>query len=171
MWIRTAIYVLISMAAAWLCNRMQLNFRYEDIKDYLTLLSGVSGMVFTIMGIWIAFLYPNALSRLVDQQKVITVDFTESLSDAKRLERIVAAILISALVMLGALFFTLGKVVLVPTSFYQEHRMIVRASAFGALIFLTLAQVEAVLSVVFANVMFINDLHWKRQERKANEEL
>ncbi|MBL0423461.1 hypothetical protein JI739_24240 [Ramlibacter sp. AW1] len=171
MWIRAAIYVMLSAAAAWVCNRVQLEFRYEDIKDYLTLLSGVSGMVFTIMGIWIAFLYPNALSRLVDQQKVVTVDFTESLSDAKRLERIVAAILISALVMLGALFFTLGKLVFVPMSFYQEHRMIAKSSALGMIVFMTLAQVEAVFSVMFANVMFINDLHWKRQERKANEEL
>jgi hypothetical protein len=169
--LRTVIYAVLAGLLFWVANHWQLKYRYEDAKDYLTLLSGVSGMVFTIMGIWIAFLYPNALSRLVNQDKVITVDFTESLADAKRLERIVAAVLVSALVMLGALVFTLSKILLYLTPIYQEHRTIFKSGGLSVITFLTLIQVEAVLSVIVANIMFINDLHWKRQERKANEEL
>ena len=59
---------------------------YNDFANYCTLLVSVSGMVFTIMGIWLAFLYPNALQRIVNPKTIETVDFTEQLEDTRRLE-------------------------------------------------------------------------------------
>jgi len=168
---RYIVYIAISAGVYWVGNSLPINYKYDDYKDFLTLISGISGMVFTIMGIWIAFLYPNALSRLVNPSKILTVDFSESLADTKRLENIVAAILKSALVMISALLITMAKIFLFLSPFYAEYRLDIKSSALAFLVFITIMQIEAVVSVVISNVMFINELHWKRQDRKAEAEM
>lgn len=169
--LRYATYLLCSAGIYWLTYHYKLDYKYEDYKDFLTLISGVSGMVFTIMGIWIAFLYPNALSRLIDPKKIVPADFSESLADTKRLENIVAAVLKSSLVMVSALLITMAKIFLYLTPLYVAHRLEIKSSALAVLVFITVLQIEAVFSVIISNVMFINELHWKRQDRKADEEL
>ena len=171
MFFKLALYVTFGILVYWLSHHFSVKFKYEDFKDYLSLLSGISGMVFTIMGIWIAFLYPNALSRLVDPRKVITVDFSETLLDTKRLENIVAAILKSAIVMTAALLITMAKVFLFLSPIYVDNNLIFKNMALSVLSVITVIQVEAVFSVIFSNVMFINDLHSKRLSKKAEEEL
>lgn len=168
---RILVYVILSLAFFFSWSNFSLDYKYEDYKDYLTLISGVSGMVFTIMGIWIAFLYPNAMSRIVNPDKLVAADFSESRSDAKRLESIVGAVMSSALVMLSALLITLAKTVLLMTPVYAEYRMQFKSGALALLIFITLLQLESVVHVVISNVMFINDLHFKRQSRESDDAL
>lgn len=66
---------------------------------------------FTIMGIWLAFLYPNALQRIVNPKTIETVDFTEQLEDTRRLEAIVGSVLKSSFVMITLLVVYLVKLV------------------------------------------------------------
>jgi len=170
MW-RKFIYLLASGILYFIFERWLTSFRYEDYKDYLNLISTVSGMVFTIMGIWIAFLYPNAMNRIISSQKLVAADFSESRSDTKRLESIVGAVMTSALVMLGVLFITLAKLLLQMTPIYITYRLQFKSVALSALVFITLLQLEAVIHVVLSNVMFINDLHYKREGRQADDEM
>lgn len=115
------IYLLILACAIYLINNFSLTYSFNDLKDYMNVLLGISGMVFTIMGIWIAFLYPNALSRIVDPNKIKTADFTESLLETKRLENIVGSVLKSALVMSCVMFLFLLKVTLGNSILYQAN--------------------------------------------------
>jgi len=169
--LRLIFYLCVSIAAYFVALKIGVSYKYDDFKDCLALLVGVSGMVFTIMGIWIAFLYPNALSRIVSPGVVVTADFSESLSDAKRLENIVGAVLTSALVMMAALLVTVAKMLFFFAPIYIEYRLQLKAAALSVLICMLLVQFEAVIHVMLANIMFINDLYWKRQERKSEEEL
>lgn len=169
--LRTMVYLGISAAVHYLYFRFQFTYAYADYRDYITSLSGISGMVFTIMGIWIAFLYPNAISRIANPEKLVSKDFTESKSEAKRLESIVGAIMTSAIVAVLASIIILAKTVLVSTSIYVTHEIHFRAAAISLATFLTLIQLESVFHVVLSNIMFINDLHFKRQNRQADEEL
>ena len=168
---RALAYLLVSVGCYFAWMGSPLDYTYDDYNAYLTLLSGVSGMVFTIMGIWIAFLYPNAMSRIVSPTKLAAADFSESRSDAKRLESIVGAVMTSALVMLLALLISLLKIILYISSFYVEYRWQLKGGALAVLIFMTILQLESVMHVVVSNVMFINDLHFKRQSRQSDEEL
>ena len=169
--VRTTLYLGISGAIYYLYYRWQFTYTYADYKDYLTSLSSISGMVFTIMGIWIAFLYPNAISRIANPEKLVAKDFTESKSDSKRLESIVGAIMTSAIVAVLASIIMFAKTVLISSNFYAVHELHFRATAISTAVFLTLIQLESVFHVVLSNVMFINDLHFKRQSRQADEEL
>jgi hypothetical protein len=166
-----ALYLLICVGCYFASWKWLNTYQYADYKDYLNLISAVSGMVFTIMGIWIAFLYPNAMSRIINSKKLIAADFSESQSDSKRLESIVGAVMTSALVMLGVLLITLAKIIIQMMPFYMEYRIEFKAIALSTLIFITFLQLEAVINVVLSNVMFINDLHFKRQARQSDEEM
>lgn len=168
---RVIIYLIISLATYFSSIRWLSAFRYEDFKDYLTLISGVSGMVFTIMGIWIAFLYPNAMARITSPEKIIAKDFSESRSDSRRLEGIVGAVICSALVMIAALFMTLAKIIIMALPIYACYRVEIKSLALAGLVFITLIQLESVLHVVLSNILFINDLHFKRKSRQADEEM
>ena len=168
---RIIIYTLVSFVSYFIWITWAHTFNYADYKDYLTLISGVSGMVFTIMGIWIAFLYPNAMNRILNPEKLVAKDFSESKSDAKRLESIVGAVMTSALVMIVVLLITLAKILIPMTPIYFEYRIEFKAAALSLVILITLLQLEAVVYVVLSNVLFINDMHFKRQIRQADEEL
>ena len=71
------LYIFISIFSYFFVSKLSISYSFEDYKEYSSVLINVSSMVFTIMGIWIAFLYPNALSRIIDP-KITTVDFSES---------------------------------------------------------------------------------------------
>jgi len=128
-------------------------------------------MVFTLMGIWIAFLYPNALKRIVDQETVEVADFSETLSETKRLEKIVASVLKSALAIIFVLSLYLSKVILSHFDFYINHVLIFKATALAGTTLMSVIQVESIFSVIVANVMFINDLHKKREDRQMDSEI
>ncbi|KWI59929.1 hypothetical protein WT72_08990 [Burkholderia pseudomultivorans] len=168
--VRLLAYVVALVTLSYVYFAIPVNYGLSDFKNYTDVLLAVSGMVFTIMGIWIAFLYPNALSRIVDPQKIAIADFSESLTDARRLEAIVASVLKSALAVMFVLACYLLKIIVCRTSFYANNIVFIKSVALSSVTVLSAIQLEAVWAVVWANVMFINDLHRKRQERKADEE-
>jgi hypothetical protein len=146
-------------------------YTLSDLKNYTDALLASAGMVFTIMGIWIAFLYPNALKRIVDQETVRVVDFTETLSETKRLESIVASVLKSSIAIIFVLLIYLLKVIFSHSHFYTNNVLFFKATALALTTLVSVMQVESIISVVVANIMFINDLHRKREDRQMDAEI
>lgn len=165
----TVIIMLVYPALLYLGNKLSLPYSFASFKDYSEVLLSVSGMVFTIMGIWIAFLYPNALSRLINPQKIETADFSEALSDTKRLESIVGSVLMSAFVMLSILFILLFKLMFNEQELLKLHICFVKNVVLSTVVWLTLLQAKAVANVVYSNIMFLNDLHSKRVVREEDQ--
>jgi len=149
----------------------EINYSFGDYNSYATVLIGVSGMVFTIMGIWIAFIYPNALQRIVAPNKLETADFSEGLEDTKRLESIVGSVLKSATVIVILMFIFLLKLVFYKTEVYSSLHILLKNLCLSTIIVLSYAQVEAVWQVVKANILFIEDLHNKREQREIDEDI
>lgn len=148
-----------------------LKFSYSDFKDYCTTLLSISGMVFTIMGIWIAFVYPNAIKRLQDPDKIKIADFTATMQDTRRLESIVGSIMESGSVAICITLIYLAKLLITGIPAYLEYREILRATSVAIIIFLTLVQCSAVFSVIYANYLFIDDLHTRREAQERNADI
>lgn len=164
-------YLVMLVLTAVLCNHLEIRYAYADFKAYLELLVAVSGMVFTLMGIWIAFLYPNALSRLIDPRRIATADFSDTLSETRRLEAIVGSVLKSGTVVIGILGLSLLKLLFYSSPFVSSNLANIKLVAIAAIATMTLAQAEAVLGVIYANLMFLNDLHSKREDREASNDM
>lgn len=169
--LRIVIYSVVFGATFFLAWNAGVQYSYAELKSYLDSLVNSSAMVFTIMGIWIAFLYPNALSRLVDPKKVETADFSDSLTETKRLEAIVGSVLKSGIVVLVALSIFMGKILFASSGFYTANHTCVKLSVLALVVTMTYAQAEAVISVLLSNVMFLNDLHRKREERQTAKDI
>jgi hypothetical protein len=168
--VRAFIYTLIFLivfSGAWYWD---VRFLYADLKSFLDVLLNVSGAVFTLMGIWIAFLYPNALARIVDPKKIAAADFSETREEYARLTEIVGAVLKSAIVVMAIMGLNLAKIILPVIPWVADHLLIVKNAglAFSTLLFAV--QGDAVIGVIFANIMFLNDLHTKRITKQAEDE-
>lgn len=144
---------------------------FSDYKDYLSILLTVSSMVFTLMGIWIAFLYPNALKRIVDPDTVETADFSSALSETKRLEGLVLSVLKSGMVVAFVMLVYLARMIFVGSDIYIKYAVQIQAFGVSLAIVLTFVQLESVIHVVYSNVMFLNDLHSKREDREADYDI
>lgn len=153
--------------AAWLLN---IEYQYADLKAFLDVLLNVSGVVFTLMGIWIAFLYPNALARIVGPSSVITADFSEGKEEYVRLTAIVGSVLKSAFVVLVIMALNLARVIFPAIPIIVENLILIKQLALGFACMLFLIQSDAVMEVILANVKFLNDLHTKRASRQAEDE-
>ena len=163
-------YVFLFLIAFLFLNYFNLDYSFSDFKEYTTILVGISGMVFTIMGIWIAFLFPNALNRIVDP-KITTIDFSEALGDTKRLESIVFSVLKSCMALVGISIVFLLKVLFYKTIFYSLHMSIIKSLALSWIVVLSVLLFESVIHVAVSNINFLNDLHKKREDRELDEDM
>lgn len=162
------LYSVLFLISLFLYFKLNINVVYTDYKEFIIVLLRISTMVFTLMGIWIAFLYPNALKRIVNPSVIENVDFSASLSETKRLESIVGSVLKSALVVISIMFIFLAKLLLSNSSLYIDLQVYFESVAVAIAIVLSWVQLESVFHVVKSNVMFINDLHKKREDREAD---
>jgi hypothetical protein len=162
------IYLFIACTSAWGSSFASLKYSFADFKACGDILFNVSGMVFTIMGIWIAFLYPNALSRLANPSKIEVADFSETLGETRRLEAIVGSILKSGVVAISLVLMNFGAMMFRNTNFLLTNISHIKSIAFGVLIMLLYIQLEAVVSVAYANITFLNDLHSRRTSKQTD---
>jgi len=163
-------YLILGTISYLLIDHFSVKYSFSDYKDYNDVLINISSMVFTIMGIWIAFLYPNALSRIVNT-KIETADFSQTKQETKRLEALVASVLKSAAVTVFIMAVYLGKVILFSTPFYLVHFLTIKNFVLSLTIVFSYIQLEAVGYVIYSNIMFLNDLHHKREEREADADI
>lgn len=168
---KIAVYIALAIALSCAAYFAPIDYSYDDFKEYTNVLLNASGMVFTLMGIWIAFLYPNALSRIVAPETIRTVDFSESLEETKRLEAIVSSVLKSAIIVLSIMLIYLAKILLYKQNVYYENVALFKSIAVSLVTILSLLQIEAIWHVMFSNIMFINDLHHRREDREADADV
>lgn len=166
-----AIYIAIQLTlwfGFWWCD---LAYTYSDLKDYLQTLLTASSMVFTIMGLWIAFLYPTALQRLINPDKEEKVDLPESVNEIKRLESLVGSVIRSAMVvvMIMSLFF--AKMVFWQSGFYLENITGIKSLVISFVCILSILQIESIAHVIWSNVHFLNDLHARKEKVEGDQDL
>ncbi|MFG0679239.1 hypothetical protein ACF8GB_01695 [Pseudomonas sp. xss_4] len=143
---------------------------YADIKDYGGALLNISGCVFTIMGIWVAYLYPDALIRITSDN-VTSADFSEAQENSARLKTMVGSIIVSALVAMAIIYVLLGKTLVANTAFYEAHRLNIKATAVAVVIYATLLQTLSVFYVIRSNFLFLIEFHEKRVKREREDDV
>ncbi|MDU5839354.1 MAG: hypothetical protein E6Z53_20190, partial [Pantoea sp.] len=137
------------------------SYTYSDIKDILSTLQNISAMIFTIAGIWLAYIYPKAISAMVKPSILIgenkpnsdgeivrpelklTAEQKEGLlKDVDRITLIVEAIVVSALVILAILLINVAKPIFSHSETVINH--IETFSKIGFFITLTLVYFQIV---------------------------
>lgn len=163
------VYPVLFICLGCVYYYLNLQYSYQDFSSYSQVLLSVSSMVFTIMGLWIAFLYPNALQRLVNSS-VEPTDFSDSLNETKRLESLVGSIIRSAIVVVMVMLIYLAKILFFQTEFFMNNASNIKAIMLAVVTFLSILQIESIVYVIKSNVLFLNDLHGKREKREGDND-
>ncbi|WP_339465835.1 hypothetical protein [Pseudomonas sp. EA_65y_Pfl2_P74] len=146
---------MASFALGWKLNP-------DAIPSSLGLLVGVSGAIFTIMSIWVAFLYPNIL-RTLKGENLVNADFSSSNGDTTRLKIIIGVIIQSAVSMAFSI------IAMVFVSFYtgtsKDSQGVAIIIMQFLLVFFSGLQVSAIISVIHINSSFVKLLEGKNKSR------
>ncbi|WP_422463273.1 hypothetical protein [Endozoicomonas sp. ALB115] len=164
---KTAVWhVLVFALVVVLSFSYRNDLTYADMEPLLSILQNTSAMVFTIMGIWIAYLYPNAIIRIMQPSKVEAIFSDE---DEERLKLIVGAVAVSAAVA-GLLVVGAAAVPLLTKSWlYKAHPEFIRGAGLFCVLSLTYAQLFVVYIVFASNVNFIIHIGNLRAKQRLNE--
>ncbi|EHJ4099557.1 TPA: hypothetical protein N8Q04_003433 [Escherichia fergusonii] len=120
------------------------------------------------MGIWIAYVYPNAVLKIVQPSKVTAI-FSED--DLKRVKLLVGVVISSALILLLLLIGITLKTFLTKTIFFILHRQVFSGIGLWFLLSLVYAQLFCIYAVIASSVNFIIDLKNLNTKKRLSEKL
>jgi len=186
----------IHLIAICLIGIVAINFgtfyQYTDIKDVLSTLQNISVMIFTIAGIWLAYIYPKAITaivkpsslsnekhlspsmdidkEIVTPEKKLTVSEKNAIEkDISRITMIVEAIISSALVIFFIILINVFKPILINITLVSDN-----VNTFNKLgCFVTLAlvyiQIISLFSIIASNIVFLNDVHNEKNDKELDQ--
>ncbi|WP_272664515.1 hypothetical protein [Providencia sp. PROV174] len=142
------------------------SLRFRDIKDVVGTLQNISAAIFTIVGLWVGFLYPNAIQGIVSDN----IDYIKNTKDVPRIERLIYVIIVSALVMLGTLVFYIVKALIGNLNIYNEFKWFIKYIALVFVFSLCWLQSRCIFSVIISNFRFANNLYSRINESKLKHD-
>ncbi|ELM6923875.1 hypothetical protein RYH56_001930 [Citrobacter freundii] len=152
----------------WASFAYRSDITSQDLEPLISILQNVSVMVFTIMGIWIAYLYPNAILRITQPSKVDAIFSNE---DSERVKVIVGVVVLSAIVLSLLLIGVVLKPFIIKSWLFINAPTFFVAVGIFSLLILSYLQLIALYIVIASNVNFIVELKNKRNKRDLNDRL
>jgi hypothetical protein len=144
---------------------------YVQISDFdksLSTLQNVSIGVFTLVGIWIAIIYPQAISAFVSPDKISLISGSES---TIRIESLVLTIVTTALVLVSILLLNVVQALIFKLPMVMSSPILFKVSVIGFIIHLVFNQIRVILYLVSSNLDFANELHKLNTKNTANNDL
>ncbi|MTD08129.1 hypothetical protein GKN89_15490 [Serratia sp. YC16] len=138
------------------------SFSYNDAKDILGVLINISASIFTIVGLWVGFLYPNAMNSIVKDD----ISYIKNEHDSPRIEKLVYTIITSAFVMAGILIFFLVKAMFHALPVYNANKELFKYIGIFFIYFMSWMQLKCVMSLILSNLHFVNHLHGRLAKAK-----
>tara|TARA_R110001583_G_scaffold195229_1_gene370782 strand:+ start:9661 stop:10197 length:537 start_codon:yes stop_codon:yes gene_type:complete len=140
---------------------------FADVSPIISILQNGSAMIFTIMGIWIAYIYPQAMRKVI-QPSSSAIFPTE---DKERVQLLVGVVVISAVILAVLLIGIAVKPFLLKSSLYVLAPNLFSFLGLFILLWLVYAQLFCIYSVIASNINFITDLANKENDQKLDKKL
>ncbi|MBI6748184.1 hypothetical protein [Pseudomonas syringae] len=134
----------------------------DSIPNILSLLVAIAGAIFTIMSIWVAFLYPNVLKTLKGEN-LVNIDFSAGGEDTLRLKQIISVIVQSATTMIVSIILLVFLSIKSDFSFATQEWLATCVQFLLA--FVSGLQIFALISTIRINLSFMDALERQRARR------
>ena len=157
------IFLIFSALIAFLTYK---TVKVSSLDLLLGILQNISVMIFTIMGIWIAYLYPNAIVKITKPSTEVENAFPDN--DYERIKTLVGIILASAFVLGALLIFSTFRMLLQGSDLYMVYRDFFKFIGVMYIVLLSYIQILAVYLVMASNFNFLVDLKNKRSQQKRS---
>ncbi|EHK9086607.1 hypothetical protein L3I77_000214 [Vibrio vulnificus] len=145
------------------------DIKFSEIQSLVSILQNTSAMIFTIMGLWIAYVYPNVILRIVQPSKVVAVFSDE---DELTVKLLVGVVVLSAATMGLLVLGTSFQVFIVKTSMFATHPNVFSFIGLWFLLALTYVQLFCIYMVIATSVNFVmklkNAKHGKALSKKLD---
>lgn len=160
-----ACLLTISISMSWLSSG---KVNQSDMQYILSTLQNISAAVFTIAGIWIAYIYPEAISSFTNQDKIALLKGTESTEQVKSL---VFTVITSASVLTCTLLFSLVSFLYKNSDIAMANKGFFVFISTTFVVYLSLNQTKAILNVILNTLRFVSKLFYLKTEREVNDDL
>ncbi|MFQ6371231.1 hypothetical protein [Shewanella sp. YIC-542] len=159
-----SLYIVISLVIGYcLVGHISL----VDLRPIMSTLQNIAAAVFTLAGIWIAYSYPQAISAYTSPSTVSVIPTDET----KRIENLVLIVLTSAFVISSLLFFNVFYLLVYKSDLIANYRHLLKIVGISSVFYLAFLQLKAIFIVMVTNISFVNELHAKKTEKDANDDL
>ncbi|HDL6478833.1 TPA: hypothetical protein PXI74_002136 [Yersinia enterocolitica] len=162
-------YIAVALMIIF-CFFFYKKYSFYDVKDILSTLQNISAMIFTIAGIWLAYIYPKAVTAIIKPSKITSITTEDdTLEDINRITMIVKIIVISASVTFLIILINILKPIFTPLSAYGHIENTLHY--FGVLLVILLIYIQsiALFGIVSSTIIFLNDLHKKFNQRQLDK--
>ncbi|MEI9598030.1 hypothetical protein V5030_02080 [Moellerella wisconsensis] len=159
---------LLLIALAVISFGFSESITFKDIEPLISILQNTSAMIFTIMGIWIAYIYPNAILRITQPKKVKAIF---SVEDAERIKLLVGIVILSAGVLMILLVGMSVRVFFIKAIFYLNNKYFFDSIAIFMFMTLVYIQLLCIYSVIASCVNFIIDINNLDAKRELSKKL
>lgn len=140
------------------------NIPFEKQWSLYDSLRNTSAIIFGVMGAWIALIYPEALSSILDKSKN-----SETQDKSKDIEKLLSPLLYSTVILASVLLVGIFAPIIKQIPLFTSNYRLVRGISYAFLGFLTLFQLWAViLTLLPADIAKrnLNQLQGKKEVRK-----
>lgn len=141
---------------------------FSDFSSSLSLLQNMSAAVFTLTGIWIAYLYPEAINSFTNPKKLNILKGSEN---AKRIERLVLIIFTSAFVLIGLLLINITFPIMEEIITLKTQKDKMNTLYIGMIIYLALNQLRAISGIMINNLDFVYRLAYLKTNQDVSDDL
>lgn len=162
------IYALGVLLSAFIATCTAEHMKITDLAPVISTLQNISAAVFTISGIWIAYIYPEAIIAFTSPDKVNLLNGTES---TKRIKELVLVVISSSVVLISTLIYNLGFAFFIRLDFVLANKTIFKVIGASFICFISFVQIKALWSIMLSNIMFVDKLYGLKTEREVDEDL
>ncbi|HBC7431224.1 TPA: hypothetical protein KEY68_003523 [Providencia rettgeri] len=142
--------------------------KYDSIVNIVSVLQNISSIVFAIVGVWVAYLYPKLITEIINNKED---DFFDSKSETKKMESLIITIIISALVLIGVIVFYLLVLFMKGSQFYINNLEVIKISGVSFVFMMVIMQIFCIISVIINNVSFVNKLYKLLNDKELDNKL
>ncbi|MGL4191787.1 MAG: hypothetical protein ACRCRU_04270 [Vibrio sp.] len=160
-----AVFIFISSIIAFLGRGF---ITLSDLNNLINTLQNVSAAVFTLAGIWVAYSYPEAISRFTNPEKFSLI---KGIEQTNRIRSLVLTIFTSAFVLVGIVLFNLISPYAQHISENLSFYLIIKTSGIATINYLSLIQLQAIIRIMGNNMEFIYSLMKVKAENEAHDDL
>ncbi|GCF91024.1 hypothetical protein [Shewanella sp. M-Br] len=161
-------HALVIAIVSYISYSFRLDVTFKDVEPLISILQTTSAMIFTIMGIWIAYVYPNAVLRIVQPSKVTAIFSSE---DLERVRLLVGVVILSACILAMLLIGITAKAFVAKTSLFLVNKAFFTGLSLWWLLAITYAQLFCIYAVIASSVNFIIDLKNLKSKQQLSEKL
>ncbi|RRA89784.1 hypothetical protein [Aeromonas veronii] len=161
-------HILVIAVVTYISHHFRSDIAFKDVEALIAILQNTSAMIFTIMGIWIAYIYPNAVLRIVQPSKV-TALYSET--DTERVRLLVGIVILSAAILSLLVIGVAAKPFIVKTAAFTSNKEAFTSIGIWGLLALTYAQLFCIYIVIASSVNFIKDLSNLKAKKNLSRKL